>query len=243
MPISQTRMIALIRAGRDFEQALQTAETLTQRYSAEAADPHQPLSAEQALGMLSTLVSRVGLCSNYTESLVTLAVEERHFTTNASRNDAAARWQARQRSGQGAKPRARPRANIDSWDTQVIQQTTSPTRLQPQVTSRKTLLEQAQSTPYVDPSLASDDEAGLETPPGWRDDDGLPDASKPFTPDTSNPTPDHPGITPAIQAALDREVEQGVRYSIELLKRLPATSEPASHAPDGQGTGDADETS
>lgn len=95
MPITQDRMIALINAGLDFEQAVATAAGVVAKAVAEFKGGI--ISAEQALGDIEIRVTRNVLLQQEARSLATLMAERQHFKSNASRNRANAKWQAKKR--------------------------------------------------------------------------------------------------------------------------------------------------
>lgn len=105
MPISQARIIALINAGTDFEQALYTAVRLIQSECANHKAGR--VAAEGALSNIRNMIQPVGLLSNPLNSPKILALEKRHFEQNARRNNRAAAKMAAKRKGEGHKPRAR----------------------------------------------------------------------------------------------------------------------------------------
>jgi hypothetical protein len=105
MPITQARMIALINAAGDFEQALNAGVAMVkthQQYVAQGT-----MSAGDALTYLGTLIQPLGLLSNPIGSNTILTTERRHFKSNARANISAAKRQAIKRRGEGVDTHAR----------------------------------------------------------------------------------------------------------------------------------------
>lgn len=100
MPISQTRMLAIIAAAKDYQRALNTI--LESIRSAQQRAEHQPPEiAARELYNLSLLANPLGLLHNPMNSPAIVMTEDRHFKSNAGRNNYARKWQAQQR---GALP-------------------------------------------------------------------------------------------------------------------------------------------
>jgi hypothetical protein len=101
MPISQYRMIALINAASDYQQALATACHTAEMYFNLAKTGK--MSYGEALTMCQGIIKEIGLLSYPIESARIISTEKTHFSREAKRNDRAA---ARKRA-QALKPPSR----------------------------------------------------------------------------------------------------------------------------------------
>lgn len=113
MPITQDRMLALISAAQDFQQAWKRAQyqfnQITARFQA------GELTLEEAWNETGLLMSSQLQLDAPIQSNVTIATEVKHFQHAKARNIKTARWQ-RERRGRGqcspASP-VKPRTVID----------------------------------------------------------------------------------------------------------------------------------
>lgn len=94
MPITEDRMLALLAAGEDLQQALEASEQSLRQVASEAEGGM--LSAGEALAQALLLVGRARLRQPIESSLV-LAVERQHFQLVRGRNRAARRRMALKR--------------------------------------------------------------------------------------------------------------------------------------------------
>ena len=97
MPIKQERMIALIRAGEDFQQALRKLRAMIVSASTSAAGGGLPPAT--ALQNLEIMSQEAMLMDNPVESVLTLREESQHFAKRAARNSRDAAKQRRKRAG------------------------------------------------------------------------------------------------------------------------------------------------
>jgi hypothetical protein len=95
MPITQSRMIALINAAHDFEQALDKAKHMTNSYWQMAHSGS--MSWQEAFTLANTALSTDQYLQTPIQSGQTIAVERSHFKSAAKRNDRAAIRQANHR--------------------------------------------------------------------------------------------------------------------------------------------------
>lgn len=96
MPITQSRMIALITAAENILAGLEESMTMVKACLREA---ERTGDAMRELRILANNIDPRFMVRNPIETLTLLAVEKRHFQINRSRNEAAARWHAKQRHG------------------------------------------------------------------------------------------------------------------------------------------------
>jgi len=99
MAISQYRMIALINAGADFEQALARAIHQSNMYWNLASKGQ--MTWQEAFTLANSILSTAALLSHPQESSKILALEKTHFIREAKRNDRSAAKSARKRQAQG----------------------------------------------------------------------------------------------------------------------------------------------
>lgn len=163
MPISQSRMISLIRAARAFEQALNQArrEALQRlRLSEQARREQNPkVTALDELRELCDLLHPQILVPEYPQHLANLAVEERHFATHRTYNDRRAAREASKRRAAGITPAAPSAPTL--IPSQRPGSLTAPTKLEARTPQRQSIYDEvAEWEPGApDPSLANDPEA------------------------------------------------------------------------------------
>lgn len=99
MPITQDRMISVIIAARDYQQALQQAE----RYAKQAIDAVQLKQADAftELSRITMLITETSLLREPIHSATTILLEEKHFKHVKGRNARRADKQAKQRMDAG----------------------------------------------------------------------------------------------------------------------------------------------
>lgn len=103
MPITQPRMIALINAATDYQQAFDFFTTAVRDAAARCRE--SPDNAHGELANLALMADPKEMLKRAVESAVTIALEHRHFKTHGARNRAEAKRQARRR---GADERQTP---------------------------------------------------------------------------------------------------------------------------------------
>lgn len=95
MPIPQDRVIAIINAGMDYEQAL---KRLMEFINMEVKDVYLgKQSSSEALDKIAAMDQLFLLLKKPLESPATLKIEYAYFKRNYSRNIAASKWQAKTR--------------------------------------------------------------------------------------------------------------------------------------------------
>lgn len=102
MPITQSRVIAIILAGQDHAQALAKLIDLITRERGLVKQGAQ--SAEDALQNIWTQALPAALLRDEAASRATLLIEHEHFRRNAARNRASAKWAAKKRRADGVPP-------------------------------------------------------------------------------------------------------------------------------------------
>lgn len=105
MAITQTRIISLINAGRDFQQALE--KLISQIESLRSEVESGVTKPESALEILY-LNAGPGLLINPAASKTTLLAEHKHFKANIRRNLRSKAKQEKKRRDQGILPRHQP---------------------------------------------------------------------------------------------------------------------------------------
>ncbi len=85
MPITQDRMLKLIRSGQDYQQALEAVTDIISANRQRVAKGE--LSAESALDFLSQFVKPDLLLQEPVESKLNLLAEYRHYRLNKHKND------------------------------------------------------------------------------------------------------------------------------------------------------------
>lgn len=99
MPITQQRMINLINAASDYEQAFNQAVSIISRINKQARD--NQLSIPEALLEIDQAIRHVGLLVHPIDSSKIIALERAHFKSVARTNDKAANKQERKRRAEG----------------------------------------------------------------------------------------------------------------------------------------------
>ena len=95
MPITQDRMLALIAAGEDYQQALAQARELITTNRNRVLDGQ--ISPQDAINLLSQFIVPELLLKSPSRSESTLYIERKHFNSNAARNERAKFRKDRQR--------------------------------------------------------------------------------------------------------------------------------------------------
>jgi len=103
MPITQARVIAIINAGLDYQQALDKAiakvSTEVRRVLA------KQISAQEAISEISVFCERQWLLLDEASSFATLSMERSHFKSHMKKNESAAKWQREYRRRMGVPAR------------------------------------------------------------------------------------------------------------------------------------------
>lgn len=102
MPITQSRMISLINAALDYQQAFSRAKECIAREHSYATSG--VISPEGALHNIESFVQEIGMLSHPVESPLIIASERRHFRANAAKNRASRKWQEKHRRELGLPP-------------------------------------------------------------------------------------------------------------------------------------------
>ena len=103
MPITQSRMIALINAANDYKSALETILDSIRTLSASVSQSKTTPAA--AFQYLEAMASTRSLLSRPSASPSTIALEHYHFARNHRRNSRVANQQAASRRAAGIQPR------------------------------------------------------------------------------------------------------------------------------------------
>lgn len=165
MAILQTRMIALINAATDYQQAF---NTLCQFIHQQAQAIQDGLSTpEQAWLSIEPQASPRILLQRPTESASALAVEHYHFTKNARRNAYIANRAAAKRQKQGTptrQPRTSPFATTDLFAQGAIRQPSQSQRgsFLPQPTTPTYQIDHASILAEVESTLSLEEQDALD---------------------------------------------------------------------------------
>lgn len=101
MPITQERMLSLIAAADDLQQAVESAALFVKSALDTAL---RTGDYQRQLEGLASDISLHLLLLNPASTIATIAVERRHFAINKSRNESARRWHAKKRGDLGITP-------------------------------------------------------------------------------------------------------------------------------------------
>lgn len=108
MPITQPRMIALLNAAIDYQQAFDAAVGLLERELQRAIDGK--LTWEGAARNMELMVKHQGMLTHPIQSYSIIQVERAHWRSHARRNINAANRQAQKRAAEGGMVKRRQRA-------------------------------------------------------------------------------------------------------------------------------------
>jgi hypothetical protein len=119
MPITQERMIDLINAGLDYQEALQEAERIIKReirafYDSNMADP------KYHMDNLLLLITEAGLLKRASKSMAIIQIEQRHFRQNKHRNE---RRKNKLRDKRGTSGEIRSTAPLSFLEKKKVQST------------------------------------------------------------------------------------------------------------------------
>ena len=207
MAITQSRVIAILNAAQDYEQALTRAIGLIRVHASQAKDG--VVTWQQAMETTVLLVSASALLTRAITTNKTLASERQHFKDFARRNERAAIRMAQKR-GASQRPRREALGVHQDYLEFVPQHTTAPREIAREGRLYGSLLDDvdAQQRYAPDPSLAEDDEWAPPEPPA--------EATLPSTLDDET------------KARIDREAEAAVQGH-------PGLSDDSGDAPAGGG--------
>jgi hypothetical protein len=163
MPITQDRVIAILNAAQDYEQALSRAVGLIRTHAQQAKDG--VITWQEAMETTMMLVSAGALLTRSITTNKTLAAERQHFKDFARRNERSARRMAEKRSEFG--PVRHPKRQSVGQHQDYIEfipavRTTAPKEIQKEGRLYGSLLDDvdkiAPPPKYgLDPSLAEDE--------------------------------------------------------------------------------------
>jgi hypothetical protein len=159
MPITQERVIAILNAAQDYEEALSTALSLTAQFCHAAAKGEK--TWQEALEQLRGLHNLRGLLTRPLTSAKTLAVERAHFKKHARENDAAAARAARKRRRETFSPVRMKKQSFgvhQDYIEHTPARTSAPRTMQHQGELQDSILNPLGQQKYaLDPSLAEDE--------------------------------------------------------------------------------------
>lgn len=118
MPITQNRMLALISAAQDFQQAWRKAQDQFDLIT--ARNQAGEITLEDAWNETGLLMASQLQLEHPIQSNVTIATEVKHFQHARSRNIKTARWQRERRHGKQGHGQTQPPAQPQPAPLQVI---------------------------------------------------------------------------------------------------------------------------
>jgi hypothetical protein len=159
MAITQDRMIAILNAAQDYEQALGKAIGLIQKHAKEAHDGI--ITWQEAMEATYLMVSVGGLLTRAATTNKTLGAERQHFKAFARRNERAAQRAAEKR-GPTQRPQRQNKGVPQDYIEFVPEHSTAPKTIQKEGRLYGSILDDVdamQKEKYApDPSLEEDDE-------------------------------------------------------------------------------------
>jgi hypothetical protein len=216
MPITQPRMIALLNAAIDYQQAFDAAVQFLQR-ELQRAERGQ-LTWEEAARNMELMVKHTGMLTHPIQSYSIIQVERAHWRSHARRNINAAERQREKRATEGGLKKRRQKSVANMQFVEIPEpRTTAPNSMrrdghlqgsiydevyQDEVTNGKPTPGRGEQRYKPDPSLAEDDE--------W---------------EAPTPTPTGPGTGP-LHSTLDEETKQQIEREAErAVAQHPGTAE------------------
>lgn len=159
MAITQDRVIAILNAAQDYEQALGKAIGLIHKHAKEANEGL--ISWQEAMEATYLMVTVGGLLTRAATTNKTLGAERQHFKEFARRNERAAQRAAEKR-GQSTRPQRQNRGQQQDYIEFVPERTTAPKSIQKEGRLYGSLLDDVDAIQRErlapDPSLEEDDE-------------------------------------------------------------------------------------